>query len=97
VFSQSGAFEADMLFYRSVIHDLIRLGEPPPLRIWMDVGRYEWLLEPNRRMHRLLREKGYNIAYREFNGGHNYRSWRNSIWQGLERLWEHGEKDRGNN
>lgn len=43
----------------------------PPLKIWMDVGAFEPLLEPNRRMHRRLALRGYQVRYREYSGGHN--------------------------
>ena len=48
----------------------------------MDVGRYEWLLESNRRLHALLVERGYDVTYREYNGGHNYPAWRDDVWRG---------------
>lgn len=88
VLSQSGAFEMD--WYETVVLDLVRHGPLRPLQIWMDVGRLEGLLEPNRAMHALLAEKGYDVTCREFSGGHNYTSWRNDLWRGLEALfgWE---------
>jgi enterochelin esterase family protein len=49
----------------------------------MDAGRYEWLLEGNRRLYSLLNEKQYKVRYHEFSGGHNYTSWRNDLWRGL--------------
>lgn len=85
VLSQSGAFELDSEV--TVTVPLVRHMPVQPLRIWMDVGRYEWLLEPNRRMYALLRERGYDVEYREFNGGHNYPAWRNDVWRGLEALF----------
>jgi len=85
VLSQSGAFEID--WYETVVLDLVRHGPRRPLKIWMDVGRLEWLLEPNRAMHALLQEKGYDVTYSEFSGGHNYTSWRNDLWCGLEALF----------
>jgi enterochelin esterase family protein len=53
----------------------------------MNAGLYEWLLEGNRWMHALLKEKNYNVKYREFSGGHNYTCWRNELWRGLEALF----------
>ena len=47
----------------------------------MDVGRYEWLLEPNRRLHELLGERGYDVTYHEYNAGHNYPAWRDDLWR----------------
>lgn len=85
VLSQSGAFELGET--ETVASALVRHLPVQPLRIWMDVGRYEWLLEPNRRMRDLLAESGYNPTYREYNGGHNYACWRNDVWRGLEVLF----------
>ncbi len=85
VLSQSGAFELGDS--QTVVSPLVRHLPPQPLRIWMDVGRYEWLLEPNRRMRDLLGERGYDVTYREYNAGHNYPAWRNDVWRGLEVLF----------
>jgi enterochelin esterase-like enzyme len=41
------------------------------------------LLQSNRKMHKLLEQKGYEVTYREYNGGHNYTSWRDDLWCGL--------------
>jgi enterochelin esterase family protein len=83
VLSQSGAFRFGP--YRSVVADLAEKRANPALRVWLDTGRYEWLLEPNREMATLLRENGYKLACREFNAGHNFTAWRDNIVHGL--LW----------
>jgi enterochelin esterase family protein len=85
VLSQSGAF--GFAGYDFVVFDLVRDGRVKPLRIWMDVGRFEDLRTPNRRMHELLAAKGYDVTYIEYNGGHNYPAWRNDVWRGLEALF----------
>ena len=85
VLSQSGTFA--MGEHDGVVFDLARHGPVRPLRIWMNAGRYEWLLDCNRRMHGLLVEKGYDVLYGEYNGGHNYSSWRDSVGRGLEMLF----------
>ncbi len=85
VLSQSGAFALDNV--ETVTVPLVRYMPVQPLKIWMDVGRYEWLLEPNRQMHALLRDRGYDVQYREYSGGHNYPAWRNDVWRGLEALF----------
>lgn len=87
VLSQSGAFTTDG--FDQVLYDLVRDGAPRPLKIWMDVGRYDFseLLRANRRMRDLLIEKGYAVTYREYNAGHNYSSWRDEVWRGLEALF----------
>ena len=32
-------------------------------------------------------ERGYLLAYHEYNAGHNYPAWRDDIWRGLEALY----------
>ncbi len=85
VLSQSGAFHLGP--HPSMAVALAEHGPVSPLRIWLDVGRYEELLESNRRMDALLQARGYDVAYREFNAGHNYRAWRDDLWRGLEALF----------
>ncbi len=85
VLSQSGAFASSD--YDTVVFDLVRHGPVRPLQIWMDVGRYEWLLDCNRRLHHLLVDRGYHVTYREYNAGHNYPAWRDDLWHGLEFLF----------
>jgi enterochelin esterase-like enzyme len=85
VLSQSGAYL--MSDHEYVLMDLVRYAPPTEIDLWMDTGRYEWLLESNRQMYELLKEKKYKVKYHEFSGGHNYTSWRNDIWRGLEALF----------
>ncbi len=85
VLSQSGAFHLRGM--GSTLIKLIRLEEIKPLQIWMDVGRYEFLLEGNRKMKADLETKGYPFTYQEYNGGHNYPAWRNDLAAGLETLF----------
>jgi enterochelin esterase-like enzyme len=92
VLSQSGAFGLDVSGRDLIIFDLIRRQEQAlSTRIWMDVGRYEFLHPFNERMRDLLMHKGYDLAYRAYNGGHNYTSWRNNVWRGLEWLFPPAE------
>lgn len=85
VLSQSGAFWSGPQGW--VINDLVRAGAVRPVKIWMDVGRYEGLLPGNRDMHTWLSERGYDVTCHEFNAGHNYPSWRDDVWRGLEHLF----------
>jgi enterochelin esterase-like enzyme len=85
IISQSGVFALEGLDCSVV--DLIRYAPRPAVRIWMDVGRMESLLEDNRRMQPILRGKGYEVAYRETGGAHNYTSWRNSLGEALEAMF----------
>jgi enterochelin esterase family protein len=88
VLSQSGAFTLGD--HDTVVWDLVRHGPRRSLRIWMDVGRYEWLLDCNRRMHDLLVERGYEVRYQEYNTGHNYPAWRDRLPEAL--LWLLGRR-----
>jgi enterochelin esterase-like enzyme len=85
VLSQSGAFSIDI--HEFIIFDLVRHMPMPELNLWLDVGTFEWLLETNRDMHNLLAVQGMPHGYFEFPGGHNFTSWRNHIWRGLEYLF----------
>ena len=85
VISQSGAFTFSE--HESLLADLVRHLPPQKIDIWMNAGVYEWLLETNRQMYALLKEKNYKVKYCEFSGGHNYTSWRNEIWRGMEALF----------
>jgi enterochelin esterase-like enzyme len=86
VLSQSGAFILPEHQY--VVVDLVRFAPRAPIHIWMDAGRYDMLLDCNRRMHALLKEKKYKVGYNEYPGGHNFTSWRNDIWRGLQSLFK---------
>jgi enterochelin esterase family protein len=83
--SQSGAFS--LRSQEFVIFDLVRHLPPPAVRLWLDVGQFEFLVGPNRRMHALLQERGYQVDYREYPGGHNYTAWRDDVWRGLEAIF----------
>lgn len=85
IISQSCVFEFEGLDCSAV--DLIRHAPRQEVKIWMDVGKMEWLLEDNRRMQPLLKEKGYDVTYREIGGAHNYTTWRNSLGEALEAMF----------
>jgi enterochelin esterase family protein len=85
VLSQSGAFLLDG--FEMAAFDLVRHLPVAPIRVWMDVGRFEGFLEASRLMNELLEERGYNVTYWEHSGGHNFTSWRDDVWQGLEELY----------
>ena len=85
VLSQSGAFHIGN--YATGVVERVQHLPVPPLRIWMDVGRYEWLLQSNRKVHALLRSRGYDVTYNEYNGGHAYVAWRDDLVQGLQILF----------
>jgi enterochelin esterase family protein len=83
--SQSGAFHFEQFDTISV--DMVQHFPKRDIRIWMDAGKFEWLLESSQKMHKLLKFKGYDVTYREFTGGHCYTAWRDNVWHGLETLF----------
>ncbi len=87
VISQSGAFSRDE--YDPVVYDLIRHTPIQPIKIWMDVGRYDFpeILTSNHSMASLLQERAYTVTLRQYNAGHNYPAWRDDLWRGLEALF----------
>lgn len=85
VLSQSGAFGFGE--QKFVVWDLIRYGAPLPEQIWMNAGRYEWLLQCNRDMAELLHRHGAHFTYSEYSAGHNYTAWGNTLAAGLEALF----------
>jgi enterochelin esterase-like enzyme len=85
VLCQSGVFSLDGRDLAVV--DLVQHSHARDIKIWMDVGTLDELLEDNREMIALLDKRQYNVIYREFSAGHNYTAWRNDIWRGLEEMF----------
>ncbi|MDL1900634.1 esterase family protein [Anaerolineae bacterium CFX9] len=84
VISQSGAFDFQYGGRtEQVLYEMIRHFPRADIRIWQDVGLYEWLLNGNRRMQRALLDRGYPVTYREFAGGHNYAMWADMLGEAL--------------
>lgn len=55
-----------------------------PVRFFQEAGSNEReVLDQNRRLRDVLRERGYEAGYREFQGGHDYASWRGGLADGL--------------
>lgn len=87
VVCQSGAFWFRDPRYDMLAVDLIKHKPTLPIKIWQDVGTLEGLLDANRKMHALLKAKGYDVTFREFSGGHNQTMWADNTWRGLECLF----------
>jgi len=62
IISQSGVFSLEGWIAPCGLDPLCAR---PNVKIWMDVGKLEELLEDNRQMVTLLKQKGYNPAYCE--------------------------------
>jgi enterochelin esterase family protein len=54
-------------------------------RFYMDVGSFEGpgQVATNRHLRDVLLARGYEVTYREFNGGHDYVCWRGTLADGL--------------
>jgi enterochelin esterase-like enzyme len=69
-------------------------GPKLPLRFYLEAGRQENRLRPdgtsllgsNRHLRTVLQAKGYDVRYREFNGGHSILNWRGSVADGIVAL-----------
>lgn len=49
-------------------------------RLFIDVGEQEWVLLPlHVHFNELLEEKGFDVAFNIYNGGHDYACWRGNI------------------
>jgi enterochelin esterase-like enzyme len=56
---------------------------PTPARLWLDVGRLEWLFEPVEALARRLSAWGADVTYRPFSAGHNQPGWAESLVDAL--------------
>lgn len=57
------------------------------MRFYVEVGLQEWLLlTQSRHLRDVLTARGYDLEYREFNGGHDYACWRGGLADGLAHL-----------
>lgn len=73
------------------IADLFVKSPTLPVRFYLDAGTLELdrsgagksILVPNRHLRDVLRAKGYEVFHQEFEGGHDYASWRGTIADGL--------------
>ncbi len=85
IVSQAGIF-----WFEDMPTSVVELIENKPrtdVKIWMGAGHMDFLLEDNRRMQPILRERGYNVTYHEAGGAHNYTSWRNNLGNALETMF----------
>jgi len=91
VLSQSGSYwwpeDDDGTQHERAVARVGELPTAPATRLWMEVGRGEWmLLDSNRRMRDALLRRGVAVEYREYGGGHDYACWRGGLADGLVAL-----------
>lgn len=84
VISQAGAFSLHVDTIDSIAYKLIKDASKKDLDIWMDVGKFDYLLESNRNVHELLLTRGYNVTYQEYSAGHNYTIWSDWLVEALK-------------
>jgi len=69
----------------SEISSVLLQGGPPPLRFFIETGRFEFQAQvfDHHRIRDVLEAKRYPVIYREYNGGHDYFNWRGSFGDAL--------------
>ncbi|MCA9914250.1 MAG: esterase family protein, partial [Anaerolineae bacterium] len=87
VIAQAGAFFHDKPQLPMLITQMLKMQDAAPLKIWQDVGTFDFLLSENHAMHELLLEQGCDITYREHSSGHNYTAWRDQLPEALRTLF----------
>ncbi|MEN4013457.1 MAG: alpha/beta hydrolase-fold protein [Bellilinea sp.] len=85
VVSQSGAFSINAVDF--VVWHLLKDQRDSHLRLWLDCGKYEFLLACNQRMAGKLAEYNYSFEYKEFPAGHNYPAWQAILPDALRSLF----------
>ncbi len=96
VLSQSGSFwwcpgwtpekvDSKEEFQETWISNLFKENEKLNLKFYLEVGILEGnrMIKPNMIMKDVLLSKGYQVAYSEFKGGHDYLSWGETLAKGL--------------
>jgi enterochelin esterase family protein len=71
-----------------------------PVNFYLDVGDQETerrrgqmsMVEVNRHLHKILKDKGCSVTYNEFIGGHDYECWKKTFAIGLIALFEEQER-----
>ena len=61
---------------------------PTSAHFYLEVGRFESpsMIDNNRRLRDVLKEKGNHVVYKEYNSGHDHVNWRVSLGSGIRAL-----------
>jgi enterochelin esterase family protein len=107
VLSQSGSYhwgrDEDEIGYEWLIREFA-FGEKKPISIYMEVGKlegeYGWRdpgfphqILSHRHFKTVLEMRDYDVTYNEYGGGHEMRSWRGGIAEGLAHIFKSVESD----
>lgn len=65
----------------------LRAAPRQSIKWYLEVGRYEGLIDVNRKLKATLEKNGYRPAYREVNAGHNWTHWADALAEGLSYLF----------
>lgn len=87
VITQAGAFIKFDEETPALIHILVDTLPTASIKIWQDIGVYDFLFDANQDMRQRLGAKGYDLTYVEYSGGHNYTNWRNMLPSALETMY----------
>lgn len=82
---QSGAYKVENFTFP--VWDLLEKIRGADVRIWMDCGRFDWLIEANRQLAAEIADLVVPFHYHETNAGHNFPTWRDCLPYGLEFLF----------
>lgn len=82
---QAGGYEVEG--FKFPVWDILSNIRGTDARIWMDCGRFDWLISANRRMAAALGQMGAKFRFHEYNAGHNFPAWRDCLPLGLEFLY----------
>lgn len=82
---QSGAYTVEDFSFP--VWDLLEKIRGADVRIWMDCGRFDWLVETNRKMAAAVSDLVVPFHYHETNAGHNFPNWRDCLPHALEFLF----------
>jgi enterochelin esterase family protein len=85
---QSSSFQIDNERVVAALSGLDPMRSERPIKFYLDVGRMEPIRDVSRRVRVMLRAKGYMVAYRETETGHNWTSWRDRLGFAFEELWK---------
>jgi glucoamylase len=85
--AQSAAFQIDDEKVVTALTSLGLMSAARPMSFYFDVGRFEPVLGAGRRVRVLLAARGYPVAYRETEAGHNWTNWRDRLPEAFTAIW----------
>lgn len=77
---------------------LLKLAEKAGIRnvkpkIYMTIGKQDFLYEPNQDFSREMEELGFDFAYETWDGGHDWNFWNESLKKAMERYYPIGKTE----